>query len=247
MSHLKSFWCGLAGHMWGDWEYSQADSGERIRRCSRCGMESSGQEVGRAPVRRIRFNYSAQIRFDLPGHDKLEEFLYHRFDGRGGFFREGHGYPHWVSVYDNADRLLSLLQGQVLSQRLRRITLLGAYLHDVGRLIHDREDAGYQGKHHSARSELFIEKHLPTLALRLSEADVRSICLLARGHFKVNRDIWSRAEQSGLKTSLKIVRDADALDRIRFDGLNTRFLHLPESHSLIDYITAKWQAGFKME
>lgn len=38
MSRLRTFWCRVRGHAWGEWEYIQPQLCEQHRQCSRCGV-----------------------------------------------------------------------------------------------------------------------------------------------------------------------------------------------------------------
>lgn len=199
-------------------------------------------------MQRMVFNNAGSVTFDLAGYEKLEVFLWERFGSHPEYSSGLHGAPHWLSVYDNASKLFDLEKDRIFSE-LRAVTLIAAYMHDAGRLI--RETGPYADMHHSARSELFIGRELAKAGLGLSGAGIGQAALLARGHYMAKdtgafvRDLWRRAEDDRMDLCLKIVRDADALDRIRFGGLDTSFLHLPVSLSLIGYITEKWRGGFR--
>jgi len=135
--------------------------------------------------------------------------------------------------------------GTSFDERTRIICLLAAYLHDTGRRI--PHTMKLEGMHHAKRSQLFIQVELPGLKLGLSDWEIESIALLARGHDRITEQIRADADTRGLATPLSIVRDSDALDRVRFNDLDTSFLELGESHLLIEYVKAKWTAGYRVE
>jgi hypothetical protein len=136
-----------------------------------------------------------------------------------------------------------------LSLKQTSMTLLAAFLHDVGRLI---PRSGQQADlHHAARSEWFINDGLPGLHLRFSPEEIHVIAGLARGHYRVYEEAhgfpnqWQWAEALGVTRCLQVVRDADALDRVRMNDFDPQFLQLKEqSCALIPYVTDKWRRGW---
>jgi len=179
------------------------------------------------------------IPFDLKGYEALEPAILHRFSGHPRFRLGHHGYAHWLSVYDNAKQIIDLLGKELPDGFPLDTTLLAAYLHDTGRRI-DRRGI-WKDLHHSARSEKFLREFLPLQDIPWKPEQVDNICFLARAHFEVNDLVWQEAKARNLYLPLQIVRDADALDRIRFFGLDESFLHLPVSHTLVPYVEEKWK------
>jgi hypothetical protein len=59
-------------------------------------------------------------------------------------------------------------------------------------------------------------------------------------------DQWQWAEALGVTLCLQVVRDADALDRVRMSDFDPKFLQLKEqSCPLIAYVTEKWRCGWR--
>jgi len=179
------------------------------------------------------------IPFDLRGYEALESDILSYFSDHPRFRLGHHGYSHWLSVYDNAKQLIELKRGALPDGFPLETTLLAAYLHDTGRRI--PKSGTWENLHHSARSERFLREFLPLQDISWKPGQIDNICFLARAHFEVNSEVWREAQARNLYLSLQIIRDADALDRIRFFGLDESFLHLPESLSLIPYVEDKWK------
>lgn len=169
----------------------------------------------------------------------------------GNFFREGdslvkkyfmdsytdkspHGKAHSdrVGVYAY---LLGKLRG--LSDEEIEILLIAAKLHDIGR-VHDDEDAI-----HGLRSSLIAKK----LGLLGKSANRRYIYFLMEAHSLPDEEkdaCMKRHNLSSYKATLlyDIFKDADALDRVRFDkksrpksALDLRFLRTGEARCLVKF------------
>lgn len=202
-------------------------------------------------MKRIVFTHFSDLLFNLKGYEPLEKYVFDWFGNHSEFYSSLHGIPHWLSVYDNASKLLELETNNIYSDQHIVLTSIAAYLHDAGRLINN--DGIYADKHHSDRSKEFIQENLGNTDLGLTTNDIEWIALLARSHYlagdqhSFKKDLWQKASMNRMEICVKIVRDADALDRIRFNGLDTSFLHLESSHSLVDYVTKKWSGGYRFD
>jgi len=201
-------------------------------------------------MERVIFNNLSDLAFNVKSYGKLESYVVDWFGNHSEFYSSLHGIPHWLSVYDNASKLLDLETNNIYSEQHIVLTLIAAYLHDVGRMIY--RNGIYANNHHSARSEMFIKNNLTNTDLGLTTDDIEWIALLARGHYlacdsiSYKKELWQKARDNRMEICVKIVRDADALDRIRFNGLDTTFLHLESSLSLVQYVTEKWNGGYKL-
>lgn len=103
---------------------------------------------------------------------------------------------------------------------------LACCYHDIGR-IHDLEDELHG--HLSVQKMLKLE--LDSQA-NLSDAEFDIVSTLIIYHAMPDRHM---PRENNARTVLlwKILKDADALDRIRFDDLDVSYLRLPESKGLI--------------
>lgn len=126
-----------------------------------------------------------------------------------------HGKDHAKRVLDFALRLSEFFDAD------RRVIIVSALLHDVGRL-NDWEDPGH-GERGAVLAKEFIFKHK-------IDVDAELVARCIAGHVKErNKEIECR-----------IIGDADKLDRLRFgengpDALRTEFLELQESLAVLQY------------
>lgn len=151
----------------------------------------------------------------------------HGDDGWAGI----HGLAHTVRVRTHA-RALALAIG--LSDDERAAVDRAAMWHDIGR-TNDRADyyhgAKSAGKVVGLGLELAVTRHVADLALFAvthhsgSEAHALRAAALA-------------ADPDSTLRVFLVLKDADALDRVRIGDLDIGYLRFPESHALVD---AAWE------
>jgi len=126
-----------------------------------------------------------------------------------------HGKEHARRVLDFALQLSELFDAD------RRVIIVSALLHDVGRL-NEWDDPG-----HAERGAILAKEFITKHKLDVN-AELVAKCIA--GHVK----------ERNKEVECKIIADADKLDRLRFgehgpDALRTEFLELPESLSVLQY------------
>ncbi len=188
----------------------------------------------------VDFGGGKVVGFDLAGYEPVGALLASRFSGRERFHTSIHGFGHWVSVYDNAGRLLRLLPDRI-SARGAELALLAAILHDTGRLLPGGNDGA--DPRHAIASERFVRDELPGLDLGLDGDEVDSVALLCRLHCREEQAFEALLTERGLADALAVVRDADRLDRARLGDLDPTYFEMPDlSARLVDYAESKWRS-----
>lgn len=86
-------------------------------------------------IPKVVFNAVPDLCFDLSETGCVEDLLFSELSSRPHFSEALHGYPHWLSVFDNARWLIASFPEGSLSAIQTTMTLLAAFLNDVGRCI----------------------------------------------------------------------------------------------------------------
>lgn len=143
------------------------------------------------------------------------------FDHSGSLHGIGHTYRVMTLAYELGNRL-SLI-------RERNLAFMAAFIHDMARK-HD----GFCTRH----GKKAVETKLPVfkdlfLSNGATEKDIPEIAFAVHYHCKY----FQPSRKHPYFLTLAILKDADALDRIRLgeNNLDPRFLRFPESHHMIDY------------
>jgi hypothetical protein len=140
------------------------------------------------------------------------------------FFRPfgDHGVGHTRRVLYLA---LNLADKYNLPEKDKKVLAFACCYHDIGR-THDLTDDSHGGK--SAKRVLHLklnEKH------NLNDDDLRRALDLIIFH-SLDDEMWVKTGVDLLM--YQILKDADALDRLRFNDLDVQYLRLPESKEMID-------------
>lgn len=162
----------------------------------------------------------------------LKDFLFFgRQAGKFGYPKEGwfsfHGINHVLRVL-----FLSLVyfysSGDALSEADRDILIYFSLLHDVGR-TNETEDPA----HGAASVAKIRSNNLRISGLHLNKKEYRIADMLitlhcqddTTGKFIIeNHEGFSRQDRLRIKRLYEICKDMDGLDRVRFNGLDYRFL-----------------------
>lgn len=148
---------------------------------------------------------------------------YHHIDAELYYKPHGdHGVMHTYRVMRLARELS---QKYNLSYIEDKILMCACCYHDIGR-THDYEDI-----EHGRDSVLVCQEKNLFHKFYLSEEQTEWVKTLMIYH--AIPDSYFHAHDDRLFLLYKIIKDADAIDRLRFDDLDESFLRLPESHSLI--------------
>ena len=145
----------------------------------------------------------------------IDASLYHKAHG-------DHGVMHTYRVMRLA-RELSVKHHLTLVED--RILMCACCYHDIGR-THDYEDFehGRDSVAECKEKDLFRHFHInPDQQKRVETLMVYHA--IPDSHFSTNDE--------RLQLLYNILKDADAIDRLRFDDLDTDYLRLKESHNLI--------------
>lgn len=119
---------------------------------------------------------------------------------------------------------LALAKKLTLTPQDTKILAVAACYHDIG-----RENENIEPEHGLKSSRKVLRLGLDKLH-NLSEKDLDVVLDLIRFHSLADY-LWTDREHLLL---YQILKDADALDRLRFDDLDPKYLRLPESKGLID-------------
>ena len=136
-----------------------------------------------------------------------------------------HGILHTYRVMVHALKL-GLLTGKIEEARN---SFFAAYIHDMAR-THD----GYCTRHGSDAANLKLHAYRSLFHENGATDDDILVIGKAVTMHSIGREL-PREDSDWL--SVALLKDADALDRIRLgeDDLNTAYLRLPETHTLIEY------------
>ncbi len=143
-----------------------------------------------------------------------------------------HNLSHTLRVWILANLLT---QKYKVNKSDANIITAAALLHDVGR----KRDFWDRG--HGAASADMIDTYLPLVTDRFSSKDIEKIKRLCLYHDK--------KDPKRLSLDLKILKDADALDRIRLPRgrLDVKQLRLAYSHKLVDFAEKLYKTWRKFE
>lgn len=149
---------------------------------------------------------------------------YHRIDAALFYKPHGdHGVMHTYRVMRLATELSSIYR---LSFIEHRILMCACCYHDIGR-THDYEDF-----EHGRDSVSNCQEHNLFRLFHLSPEQQDWAEQLIIYHAKPDSHFTTQHER--LLLLYQIIKDADAIDRLRFDDLDPSFLRLPESHCLLN-------------
>lgn len=148
--------------------------------------------------------YSPLIREELFNHPKL-----------------GHGTAHSRRVLYLA---LEIAEFQNLTDQEYKILALACCYHDIGRTHGEIESEHGELSARKVLSLGLLDKH------RLSKEDEELVLLLIKMHSLSDNEFKGHDRELIL---YKILKDADALDRVRFCDLDPKYLRLPTSSNLI--------------
>ena len=132
-----------------------------------------------------------------------------------------HGIGHTKRVLYLASEIA---KAYALNDAEKKILALACCYHDIGR-THDWTD----DDHGRDSAEKMVRLKLDKLH-NLSKEDLDSVLNLIVMH-SLDDELFVGGERELLL--YKILKDADALDRLRFDDLNEKYLRLPESKEMI--------------
>lgn len=146
-----------------------------------------------------------------------------------------HGVKHILRVL-----LLTLLychySGSELSEEDKLILIYFSLLHDIGRDSEDEDDS-----HGDKSVELIRKKNIRLKSIQLSKKGYRIAKLLIRHHCRSDEIGLERitkvpnfsAQDARRAAKLyRIAKDMDGLDRVRFNGLDFRYLRTPYARRL---------------
>jgi HD superfamily phosphodiesterase len=133
-----------------------------------------------------------------------------------------HGVGHTRRVLYLA---LLLADKKNLTEQEKKILALACCYHDIGRW-HDEED----DEHGMDSSNKFLDRGLDKKH-NLNPEEVEIILNLIVCHSLDDQQFFGEDRELLM---YQILKDADALDRLRFNDLNTKYLRLPESHAMIE-------------
>lgn len=142
------------------------------------------------------------------------------------FLRPGgdHGVMHTYRVMVLAAELASKLN---ISQSDFKTLMCACCYHDIGR-IHDFSDSahGQRSAQRCVRENLFEDFNLT------SEAQATAIKLMT---YHAQSDSMFIASNEQEQILYNIIKDADALDRLRFYDLDVKYLRLKDSYDLVGF------------
>lgn len=180
----------------------------------------------------------------IKNSDKYDVFLEAMADVRRELFvdDEVHGISHNERVCLLAC-VIAIKEG--LDARSLRILLEAAKYHDIGR----KDRSGPTGEH-GIRSARIIEEKRADLVPDFNDEEVRILKALAIGHNTADKKMEDVIRENGVydvphaKKLLTILKDADALDRVRlkrFGKLREEFLRTETSKELVPVATALYE------
>lgn len=142
-----------------------------------------------------------------------------------------HGLSHILRVWTFS----YILSTRYYPEADRDIITVASLFHDIGR----KRDFG-DPKHGSASAK-WINEFLPLITNRFTKTQIGKITNICTIH--------SHKTPSNPSIELKILKDADALDRWRlpFGKLKPEYLRLPESHNLISFTREFYKEWKKLE
>jgi HD superfamily phosphodiesterase len=148
---------------------------------------------------------------------------YKQFVDSDLFFRPfgDHGIGHTRRVLYLA---INIAEKYDLSEKDKKVLAFACCYHDIGR-TNDWTDDSHGAK--STEKVLYLrlnEKH------NLSDDDLKRALELITFH-SLDDEMWVKTGVDLLM--YQILKDADALDRLRFDDLDTKYLRLSESKEMI--------------
>ena len=132
-----------------------------------------------------------------------------------------HGVGHTKRVLYLASEIA---KSYALDESEEKILALACCYHDIGR-THDWTDDGHGKDSANKMVRLKLDK-----LHSLSQSELDSVLNLIVMH-SLDDELFVGTERELLL--YKILKDADALDRLRFDDLNEKYLRLPESKRMI--------------
>ncbi len=151
----------------------------------------------------------------------MTEELLQRFEPREEWLAHDsgiHGVSHMARVFVLQELICNALEkdGVVVN---RTVTRYAAMAHDVGRV-----DDGLDLEH-GARSTAWMKEHL---ADKMSPEDMDVATYIV--HWHVPPD----SEAPVMTTELKVLKDADGLDRVRLGDLDIRYLRTEAARNLVE-------------
>lgn len=148
---------------------------------------------------------------------------YHHIDADLYYKPHGdHGVMHTYRVMRLADELSKHYN---LSFAEHRILMCACCYHDIGR-THDYED--YEHGRDSV-VECFGKSLFRVFNLPPEQVEIATTLMT----YHAIPDSQFNTTDERIRLLYNIIKDADAIDRLRFNDLDESFLRLPESHSLI--------------
>lgn len=149
---------------------------------------------------------------------------YKRFINPDLFFRPfgDHGVGHTKRVLYLS---MQLADKYHLSYKNKRLLTLACCYHDIG-----RDNDWTDDEHGKKSADKFLKLNLNNKH-HISGDELELVLDLIVFH-SLDDDLWSRDGDARLM--YQILKDADALDRLRFNDLDTKYLRLPESKDMID-------------
>ena len=148
---------------------------------------------------------------------------YHHIDAALYYKPHGdHGVMHTYRVMRLANELLKYYDLTFLEHRL---LMCACCYHDIGR-THDYEDCehGRDSVIDCIDKQLFHKFHLTP-----EEIEIAKLLII----YHAIPDSQFSTNNERIQLLYNIIKDADAIDRLRFNDLDESFLRLPESHSII--------------
>ena len=154
-------------------------------------------------------------------HKKIpEQLLYEHEVKKGCLLHDGalHGPAHMMRVFILQELICDRLVSQGIAVN-RQATRWAASVHDIGRV-----DDGLDLEH-GRRSAQWMTKNVP-VGMSPETADTATYIV----HWHVPPD----SEAPVMTTELKVMKDADGLDRVRLGDLNESYLRTDAAKSMVD-------------
>ncbi len=174
-----------------------------------------------------------------------QEFIRNNIDAiyRGGLYNSFTG--HNVSHIERVAVYASIIANKVgLSEEVRQLAILAAIYHDSGRITEGNE------KHGDYSAAIFRSM----VGDLLSKEDTNLVCAAIDLHDEDKEDAetiskmmirYRVKDRMKLTAVLSVLKDADALDRVRFinskSGLDPKYLRFEESKKLIRFATELYE------
>jgi HD superfamily phosphodiesterase len=132
-----------------------------------------------------------------------------------------HGVGHTRRVLYLAHKLADKYD---LTPKDKIILAIACCYHDIGRTNDLTDDEhGAESANKVLRLELNKKHHL-------SDEESQRVLDLITFH-SLDDELWKKTDKD--LVLYQILKDADALDRLRFNDLNRKYLRLPESHNML--------------